>query len=246
MNDLTRPTVLSLRQKFFLSAGLLSASLLAWVTSLLLADGMPPGMAEFVLIWTVMMAAMMLPSVLPTVLLFATVSRSRTQLGFRPAPTVVFVTGYLGAWMLTGVAAGGFTQVSEAALLLPRSMLVGGALSLGGLYQLTRWKARCLGHCRTPLHFFMEQWRDGALGALGMGAHHGLYCVACCWGLMLALLALGMMSPAWMGLITLLIAVEKIAPRGEQVALAGGVLGILLGSAIALGWLSLPPMTGGM
>jgi predicted metal-binding membrane protein len=204
------------------------------------------GLIGFILIWTVMMAAMMLPSVLPAVLLFATVARSRTQFGFRPAPTAMFVIGYLGTWALTAVAAAGFNQISEVVMSMWRPMFVGGALIVAGVYQFTRWKVLCLGHCRTPLHFFMEHWHDGVLGATLMGSHHGLYCVACCWGLMLALLALGMMSPVRMSLIALLIAIEKMAPRGEQIALGSGAVAILFGVAIAFGWLALPPTMGSM
>jgi predicted metal-binding membrane protein len=219
--------------------------MLAWATSLRWANGMPAGLPQFILLWTVMMAAMMLPSALPAVLLFATVARSRRQLGFRPAPAAAFVLGYLGTWALTGVAAAWLNPIGEA-MLMWRPTLVGGALILAGVYQLTRWKALCLGHCRTPLHFFMEHWQDGPVGALRMGAHHGLYCLACCWGLMLALLALGMMNPAWMGLIALLIALEKIAPQGERVALGSGLAAIAFGVATAFGWLALPATMGGM
>jgi predicted metal-binding membrane protein len=204
------------------------------------------GLPGFVGLWTVMMAAMMLPSVLPTVLLFATVARSRAQSGFRPAPTALFIIGYLGAWALTGVGAAALDRLAIVTMAMWREIFVGGALILAGAYQLTRWKALCLGHCRTPLHFFMEHWRDGSIGAVLMGGQHGLYCLGCCWGLMLALLALGLMNPAWMGLIALLITIEKIAPHGERVALASGVIAILFGAAIAFGWLALPPTLGGM
>jgi len=234
------------RQKYRLGGLLLAISLVAWTVSLQLADRMASGTLTFVFLWTVMMAAMMLPSVLPVVWLFATVAHSRTQFGHRPAPTGMLVIGYLGVWALTGIAAAWLNQFGETAMPMWRPVLVGGALIIAGVYQLTRWKAVCLGHCRTPLHFFMDHWHDGVGGALRMGAYHGLYCVACCWGLMLALLALGMMNPGWMSLIALLIAIEKLAPQGERAALGSGVLAILFGAAIAFGWLALPPTLGGM
>lgn len=243
---MTQPASLPIRQKYLVSGLLLAASALAWVVSLRIANTMALELPGFVGLWTVMMAAMMLPSTLPTVLLYKTVSLSRRQFGLRPAPVIMFVAGYLSIWALTGIGAAALDRVGLFAMTPWSTVAVGGALIVAGAFQLTRWKARCLGHCRSPLHFFMDHWRDGRLGAMVMGAHHGLYCVGCCWGLMLALLALGMMSPAWMSLVTILIALEKIAPHGERVAFSSGVLGLLAGAAIAVGWLVLPSMMGGM
>jgi predicted metal-binding membrane protein len=204
------------------------------------------GAAGFVAIWTVMMAAMMLPSTLPTVSLFATVAKSRTQFGFPSAPTAAFVIGYLGAWALLGVAVSLTSSFGRPAAHAWSEPVAGAAIVLAGAYQLTRWKSLCLGHCRTPLNFLMYHWHDGTAGALMMGAHHGLYCVGCCWGLMLALLALGMMNPGWMALIALLIFAEKVTPPGERVALLIGLVLMVTGGAIAFGLIPFQQAAGGM
>jgi predicted metal-binding membrane protein len=223
--------------------GLALISMLAWLASFELAGAMTMAVdiPFFVGVWTVMMAAMMLPSELPALWLFATVAESRRRFGFRPTHAVILMAGYLMIWTLIGIGVAvlsiGLGPVAEA-----RSQpIVGAALMIAGAYQVTRWKSLCLGHCRTPLHFFMDHWRDGATGALRMGAHHGLYCAGCCWGLMLALIALGMMNPTWMVLVALLIFVEKVAPGGERLARFAGVGLILAGAAIAFGLIPLQP-----
>src|SRR2546423_73966 len=94
----------------------------------------------------------------------------------------------------------------------------GAALVAAGLYELTPLKEVCLRHCRGPIHFVHAGWRDGSAGALRMGSEHGLYCVGCCSGLMLALFALGVMSLAWMAVIAFLIFVQKVLPLGDRLA----------------------------
>lgn len=239
---------LSQSEKYLLGGGLLIATGAAWFVSLRAMTAMPGGVAGFVALWTVMMAAMMLPSVLPAVLLFATVAQSRAQYGFSVAPTFVFVGGYLGVWMLAGVgvalldhASGGWVTMSHWGRLL-----VGGALVAAGAYQFTRWKMICLGYCREPIQFFMGYWHDGLLGAIRMGAHHGLYCLGCCWGLTLALIALGLMNPVWMLASALLIFAEKVMPWGARFAFVLGVALILGGIGIAFGWIPLEHVSGGM
>ena len=117
----------------------------------------------------------------------------------------------------------------------------------GAVYQIAPFKQACLRHCRGPLHFFLEHWRDGSRGAFVMGARHGVYCVGCCWMLMLVLLALGVMSVTWMVVVSVAIAVEKLAPAGWA-RRAGGVLTVGL-AALALLALVKPswlPGVGGM
>lgn len=195
-----------------------------------------------------MMVAMMLPSVFPTLLLYRTVAGSRGRFGFRVVPIAVFGAGYFLIWSLMGVAVhlgGGLLGPIPADW---RRGAVAGALLVAGVYQLTRLKAWCLGHCRSPLHFLQAHWRDGVVGAVRMGAHHGLYCVGCCWGLMVALIALGMMRPLWMTAIAAAIFAEKIIPRGNRLAPVFGAALLALGAAVALGLVPLPtPMPmGGM
>lgn len=235
-------TLLTPRHKFMIGIGLLLVSALAWLISLQQAkvNSTPMmnhplvGALNFVGMWTVMMGAMMLPSTLPTVLLFATVAESRKEFWYPPAPSATFVAGYLGIWALLGTALASLNILGKPVIGAWSQPIMGGALVLAGLYQVTRWKNLCLGHCRSPMHFFMNHWRDGVTGAVRMGAHHGLYCVGCCWGLMLAQIALGMMNPAWMGLIALFIFVEKVTPKGELLARIIGAGFIIAGIAVFL------------
>jgi predicted metal-binding membrane protein len=223
------------------SAGLVLVTVLAWAASLQPGAGMMevettwPGRLSFIMMWTVMMTAMMLPAEFPAVLLFATVSSSRSRFGFRPVSTAVFATGYLGLWALTGAGVALLDGFMGAFLTPWNLQLTGGALLAAGVYQLTRWKFRCLHHCRTPLHFFMEQWRDGPVGALQMGVQRGLYCLGCCWGLMLVLLALGVMNVVWMALVAALVFAEKVMPFGEVLARIIGVGLLLAGMTFVFG-----------
>ncbi|MFQ5871505.1 MAG: DUF2182 domain-containing protein [Candidatus Geothermarchaeales archaeon] len=230
------------RAKVLIGGGLLLVSALAWAVTLQSTNAISMGLPGFVALWTVMMAAMMLPSVLPTVLLFATIAPSRSGFGFPPAPTATFVAGYLAIWSLAGIGVGLAGESFGSVPSTGGQLLIGGALITAGAFQLTRWKAFCLGHCRSPMQFFMDHWHDGANGAVLMGAHHGLYCVGCCWGLMLALIALGMMNPTWMVLVAAAVFVEKVVPRVDRIAAIIGVGLLLAGLSIAIGPLS--PLTG--
>ncbi|MCH7858711.1 MAG: DUF2182 domain-containing protein [Candidatus Marinimicrobia bacterium] len=235
MNNVIRLDLIPIRLKLMLGGSLLLMSAVAWIVSLSMLDGMAVEMLGFLLVWTVMMAAMMLPSVMPAVWLFSTVAQSRATFGYHPAPTPLFVAGYLGAWMLAGVGVALMNAVTAVTMGGWPAPFLGGALVIAGVYQLTQWKAICLGHCRAPIQFFMDHWHDGLPGALLMGAHHGLYCMGCCWGLMFAMIALGMMNPVWMGLIALLIFLENVTPWGERIASVSGVALIIIGAGIAVG-----------
>jgi predicted metal-binding membrane protein len=179
----------------------------------------------FVGVWVVMMAAMMLPSVAPTVALYARLAREPSVV--RP---LAFTAGYLLAWTAAGIVAYGLVALARA--LLPLSGPAAGATLLGAAaYELTPAKDACLSRCRSPLGFLLGSWREGLAGALRMGAHHGAWCVGCCWALMAALFALGVMSLAWMAFVAALIALEKtVIPGGRAVvyvtALLLGVLGV--------------------
>jgi predicted metal-binding membrane protein len=146
----------------------------------------------FVGVWVVMMAAMMFPSVAPTVALYSRMSGRRA-----PAAPFLFVAGYLLVWAAAGVLAFG---VSDAGRRLPGTMLAwhrgghwlaGGILLAAVVYELTPLKNVCLGKCRSPLGFLLGSWRKGLRGAVAMGARHGAWCVGCCWALMASLFALG-------------------------------------------------------
>ena len=190
------------------------------------------------LMWSVMMAAMMVPSASPLMLLFAKLNRQRREREDPVVPTAVFLLGYLLVWTgFSALATLAQWGLHSAALLSPMmvgtSSVMGGVLLLAaGIFQWTPLKNACLIHCRSPLAFLMSEWRDGKRGALRMGVKHGSYCVGCCWILMALLFVAGVMNLLWVASITAFVLIEKVVPRGELVGrLAGGVLslaGILL------------------
>jgi predicted metal-binding membrane protein len=174
----------------------------------------------FLVGWTVMTAAMMLPTVLPMVSTFARLAQARPSATGR---VLLFVLGYLTAWGGFGIlayAADLFVHhaVDSSPFLASHTSLIGGsALVLAGLYQLTPLKRRCLRQCRSALSFLMAYWREGWRGAWHMGAHHGIFCVGCCWALMLVMFGLGMLQLAWMLGLALLMFVEKTVRGGERI-----------------------------
>jgi predicted metal-binding membrane protein len=228
---------------------LIGGALVAWIVTYQRMHGMDAGPGTdlggfgwYVGIWVTMMAAMMLPSVAPMVLVFSRISRDRERQGRAFVPTWIFLAGYLVAWTLYGIAAYGAFRVLRWAVGGSLdwdgagAWLAGGALLVAGLYELTPLKRVCLRHCRGPFHFVLHDWRDGRGGALRMGVEHGAFCVGCCWGLMLALFALGVMSLLWMAVIAALIFAEKLLPAGESFARAFAVA--LVGAGI---WVAAAP-----
>jgi len=175
------------------------------------------------------------------VLLFARISQGQAAPSAQARlPTWIFVTGYLVIWTLIGGvmyllslivhwAIGQISWFDEWAFAASAMILIAA-----GLYQLSRWKQVCLTHCRSPLGFVLHQWRNGVLGALRMGVDHGAYCVGCCWGLMLVMFVMGLMSLVWMGGLTIIIFLEKVTRYGPALSkVIGGTL-ILFGVAILL------------
>jgi predicted metal-binding membrane protein len=180
--------------------------------------------------WLVMMAGMMLPGVAPVILTFATVNRSRRARGEPYVPAALFTAGYLLAWAgfsLAATLAQG--ALERAALLSPIDMTLdsrrlGGLLFLAaGLYQFTPLKLACLSFCRSPLDFVVNHWRDGPGGALRMGVTHGLYCLGCCWILMLLLFVGGAMNLLWVAALAGVVLVEKLT-AGPWLGRIGGVV----------------------
>jgi predicted metal-binding membrane protein len=167
----------------------------------------------FLGVWVVMMAAMMFPSVAPTVALYSRMTRERS-----PLAPLVFGAGYLLVWAAVGLlafaiaAAGGW--VAGGVLHWGRAgrWVAGATLLVAAAYELTPLKNVCLAKCRSPLGFLLGSWRAGLHGALEMGAKNGAWCVGCCWALMASLFALGIMSIGWMAFVAGLIAVEKLLP----------------------------------
>lgn len=188
--------------------------------------------------WWVMMVGMMLPSATPMLLTVSAVNRKRRERGRPAVGTVVFAAGYLLAWGGYGVAATTAQWgLERAALLSPMmagtSPVFGGLLLIAaGVYQFTPLKHACLAHCRSPLSFIINRWRDGAGGALRMGLEHGGYCLGCCWALMALLFVFGVMNLLWVAGLTVIVLLEKAAPGGEAIARMGGLA--MLGAGIAM------------
>jgi predicted metal-binding membrane protein len=225
-----------------LALGLGLAAGLAWAHTASMArmeHGVATSLPAFLAAWTLMMAAMMFPSLIPGALAFAALVRPRTR---RPGlSAALFAAGYLGAWALLGLPAhallaGGRALETAFPALAARAAAAGGiALMACGLYQLTPLKQRCLRHCRAPHLFLGQHWRDGPVGALALGAHHGFFCAGCCASLMGVLLVVGVMDLAWMIGLSLLILLEKLLPFGPWIGRAAGLALCALGAARILG-----------
>jgi predicted metal-binding membrane protein len=230
-----------------LVAAVLVVALVAWIATVQRMRGMDAGPGTelgafgwYLGTWVTMMAAMMLPSEVPAVAIFARI-RSAAQ-------TAGFVAGYLVAWTLYGLLAyaafRGIRALDPGFLAWDEGgpWVAGGALAAAGVYQLTPLKTACLRHCRSPLHFLLRG-RPGWSGALRMGLEHGAVCIGCCAGLMLALFALGVMSLVWMGIAALAVLAEKALPGGGHLARALAVALLALGVWIAVSPGTVPGLT---
>lgn len=190
--------------------------------------------------WAVMMAAMMVPTAVPAILVFDRVADARRRAGRPVASTAVFVAGYVLAWTSFSLGASLAQWALHAAAGLSAGMatthaLAGAAILVAaGIYQWSPLKGRCLAHCRSPLEFLAEHFRDGRLGALRTGFHHGVYCIGCCWLLMAVLFVAGVMNLAWIALLAAAVLAEKTLPHGPLIARATGVVLIGWGAWLAL------------
>jgi predicted metal-binding membrane protein len=200
-----------------------------------------PAHAALVLVmWAVMMAAMMLPSAAPMILLYATIARRRGEQGQPASASGAFGFGYLAVWGAFSLAATALQFGLEQAALLSPMMettsraLAGAVLTVTGLYQWLPLKQACLRHCRSPLDFIVTHWRPGAGGAFRMGLGHGAICVGCCWLLMLLLFVGGVMNLAWIAGIALFVLIEKLSPAGHWMGRGAGALLVAWGVATLL------------
>ena len=202
------------------------------------------GFAWFTGVWLVMMAAMMLPSVAPTVALYTKMTRHRS-----PASPMAFVGGYLITWGVAGAAAYGLaaaaTHVGGDRLSWSHAgrSIAGATLIVAAVYELSPLKNVCLGRCRSPLGALLGSWRDGPAGAVRMGVENGAWCVGCCWALMASLFALGVMSVPWMAVVAGLIALEKTLPWRRVVTYGTAALLLLLGVLMLAAPHALPALT---
>ena len=200
----------------------------------------------FVTVWTVMMAAMMFPAAVSMILMFASAQARRER--EVAVPTWIFVAGYILVWAGAGIVVYVLVQIGSelATSLAPAQrtkwapLALGTTVAVAGLYQFTPIKRVCLRHCRSPFAFIAQNWRDGRIGALVMGLKHGAYCFGCCWALFAVLVATGVMSLAWMLLLTLVVFVEKMLPQGGRAGVAIGIALIALGIVVASGAAAMP------
>lgn len=195
----------------------------------------------FVAAWAVMMAAMMLPSAVPMIGLYATVRTRMSARSGRPAvATTGFAATYLVVWTLTGIpvyaAAAGLAKLTASHPGLHRAgpYAVAAVLVAAGAYQLSPVKLACLRACRGPLQFLAQRWRPGVTGTLRVGAEHAAYCLGCCWALMIVLVAAGAMGLAWTLLVAALVFMEKVLPGGDRASRFIGAALVLLGAVVAI------------
>jgi predicted metal-binding membrane protein len=198
-----------------------------------------------------MMAAMMFPSIAPMVVMHARIEEGKRDQG-KAVPvgtTSLFVAGYLLTWTLAGLIGYAIIQIGESLSLdflawdSAGPYVAGGVLIAAAIYQLTPLKDVCLRHCRSPMTFLLMHWRPGRVGALEMGLEHGGWCVGCCWGLMAALFALGVMSIGWMVFVAALIAIEKLLPWKTVANRGIAVVLIVVGLGVAFAADDVPGLT---
>ncbi len=230
-------------------AALLGCAAVAWLVTISQASAMGMGgMAMmsaglFLVTWLVMMVAMMFPSVAPMVLAYASVARARSE-GY--VPTAAFVLGYFVVWTAAGLVPLAVPQAVNQVWMTPPSWLprVGGAaIIVAGIYQFTPLKYACLRACRSPLGFILSHdFGRGLPSAVRAGASHGLYCLGCCWALMVVLAVIGLMNIAWMAVIAAVFFIEKNVRFGDVLPRAVGVACVAGGLAvIAWPWLLAGP-----
>lgn len=191
----------------------------------------------FVLGWTVMTFAMMLPTSLPLITMFRKMTVKRSDSAFL---VTLLIAGYIAIWAAFGVAAHiGDIMLHETVnhwhwLEDHSQIIVGGTVLVAGVYQFTPLKYQCLDKCRSPMSFITEHWtgKDQQVESLRLGLHHGLFCVGCCWSLMLLMFAVGTGSVGWMLALGAIMAIEKNMPWGKKISMPLG--GALIGLGIAL------------
>jgi predicted metal-binding membrane protein len=222
-----------------LAALVLALAAAAWVLTVERMAGMDAGpgtalggIGWFAVSWLVMMAAMMLPAMVPMVVAYG----RRTE---RLSSTALFVAGYLGAWLTAGLA--GYAAVEGVRSLHPGFLAwdaagryaAAGVIAAAGIYQVTAFKVVCLRRCRNRVAFLREHWRPGRPGAVRMGVEHGGYCVGSTWAIMAALFALGAMSLTWMALLAALVAAERLLSRHARLAVVLVLVALGVGVAVA-------------
>jgi predicted metal-binding membrane protein len=245
------PAFAAVRVRLLLVAALFAMAGAAWWWTVHQMRGMDEGpwtglgtLGWFLGVWVVMMAAMMFPSVAPTIALYSRMTRQRS-----PLSPLLFAGGYLVTWAGAGLVAfalaGIVGRVPGDVLAWDRAgrWIAGATLVVAAVYELTPLKDVCLGTCRSPLGFLLGSWRDGRRGALRMGAKNGAWCVGCCWALMASLFALGVMSVVWMAFVAGVIAVEKTLPWRRVATYGTAALLLVLGLLLFFAPDAIPALT---
>ena len=244
------PALAAARARLGLIALLLTLAAIGWWWTAGQMQGMDDGpwsglgtLGWFTGVWIVMMAAMMFPSVAPTVALYSRMGGARW-----PLSPLLFAAGYLVTWTAAGLAAFALARAGAGigdVLAWDRAgrWVAGATLVLAAVYELTPLKDACLSKCRSPLGFLLGAWRDGRFGALQMGAKHGAWCVGCCWALMASLFALGLMSLVWMAFVAALIAAEKTVPWRRAATYGTAAVLVVLGVLVLASPSSVPALT---
>ncbi len=187
------------------------------------------------IMWAVMMVAMMVPSVAPMVLMFASVNRNRQSKEEPFVPTWIFLSGYLIIWtvfsFVVTILQGYLHHLSLISPMMVSTspILSGTILTIAGIFQFTPFKNSCLDFCRSPLNFLMTHWKEGGLGALRMGLEHGGFCLGCCWALMVVLFATGVMNFLWIALISIFVLLENVVKSQMNLSRIAGAGLILWG-----------------
>ena len=181
--------------------------------------------------WVVMMAGMMLPSAAPALLIYTMVVRKSPDGARAPAHANAFAGGYLVVWTLFSLLATILQRALDHTALMSPMMessnpwFGGGLLIVAGIFQFTPWKRTCLNACRSPAEFLVRHWRPGVAGGFYLGVANGLFCLGCCWALMLLLFVGGVMNLWWIAALTIFVLLEKLAPLGAQGGrLSGGLI----------------------
>jgi predicted metal-binding membrane protein len=245
------PAFSAARARLGLVAGLFALAGIGWWSTLDRMQGMDDGpwtglgtLGWFLATWVVMMAAMMFPSVAPTVALYSRMTSERS-----PLSPLLFAAGYLVTWGAVGALAFAIglagDPIAGDVLAWDRAgrWVAGATLLAAAAYELTPLKDVCLGKCRSPLGLLLGSWRDGRSGALRMGLRTGAWCVGCCWALMASLFALGLMSIAWMAFVAGLIAAEKILPWRRVATYGTAVILLTLGVLLLAAPDAIPGLT---
>jgi predicted metal-binding membrane protein len=200
--------------------------------ALALANG-PSGVGLYLLMWAVMMVAMMYPATVPLFRLYNGTVRGATT-AERTARLGAFMGTYAFVWGLTGIVPLAVNRVVPVATVADErgTVLLGGALLVVSVYQLSAAKRRCLEYCRSPLGFLTEQYRPGVRGAVQLSGRFSVFCIGCCWALMGLMVVVGSMNLLWMAGITVVMSLERVVSWGDRLATATGLVAGVVGAGL--------------